>query len=55
MFAADEEPWSQVKAHLDEAWFVDADVDAALDRVIARQVSLLRCRYSDMLVSGPKC
>lgn len=34
----DEEPWSQVKAHLDEAWFVDADVDAALDRVIARQV-----------------
>ena len=36
---ADEEPWRQVKGMVDESWFVDTDLDAALERVVQRQVS----------------
>ena len=39
--AADEEPWSEVRGLADEAWFVDVDVDTAMARVAARQVSSL--------------
>ena len=37
--ATDEEPWAEVRGLADEAWFVDVDVDTAMARVAARQVS----------------
>ncbi|KAK9813528.1 hypothetical protein WJX73_005109 [Symbiochloris irregularis] len=35
----DEPPWDAIKELMDESWFVDADIEAALERVIQRQVA----------------
>ena len=43
---ADEPPWRQLKDIADESWFVDADIDAALERVIQRQVCLLQAHWA---------
>lgn len=44
--SADEPPWDAVNDLLDESWFVDTDMDAALERVVQRQVGWCRtcCR-----------
>lgn len=34
---ADEEPWSGIKDIVDETWYIDSDIDAAMERVLARQ------------------
>lgn len=36
----DEEPWSELKGLADEAWFISCDIDTAMERVVARQVTL---------------
>ena len=36
---AAEEPWSDIRALVDEAWYVDCNVDAAMERVLARQTA----------------
>ncbi len=36
---ADEKPWCEIRALVDEAWFVDCNVDAAMERVLARQTA----------------
>lgn len=35
--SADEEPWCSIRNMLDEAWYVDSDLDVAMERVLARQ------------------
>lgn len=32
----DDEPWAQVAMHLDEVWYIDIDLDVAMDRVRQR-------------------
>ena len=33
----DEEPWRGIKDIVDESWYVDSDVEEAMERVYARQ------------------
>ena len=35
----DEEPWRDIRAIVDEAWYIDCDVPMAMQRVYARQVA----------------
>ena len=49
---ADEPPWDSVKSHVDESWFVDTNVDAALERVIQRQV---RAAPAELQLLVPAC
>ena len=35
--AADEAPWNRIPALLDDSWFVDCDIDVAMDRIFRRQ------------------
>lgn len=35
---ADEPPWDQLASLFDDTWFIDCDVDIAMERVYQRQV-----------------
>ena len=34
---SDEEPWRRIKAIVNESWYIDSDVEEAMERVCARQ------------------
>lgn len=34
------EPWRQLRSVLDESWFIDCDLDDAMQRVYGRQVAI---------------
>lgn len=40
--AAGEAPWDQLAAIFDDSWYVDCDIDVAMQRVYERQVRRLR-------------
>ncbi len=40
--AADEAPWDELAALFDDSWYVDCDIDVAMQRVYERQVRRLR-------------
>ena len=35
---ADVPPWCQLQKVFDETWYIDCDIDAAMQRVLARQI-----------------
>lgn len=35
---ADVPPWDQLKGLFDDTWYVDCDIDTAMQRVLARQI-----------------
>lgn len=41
MFNADEPPWDELAALFDDTWYIDCDVDVAMQRVYDRQVWIL--------------
>lgn len=50
---ADQEPWSKLAAILDDTWFIDCDIDEAMERVFQRQVAIgLRPEESLRRIAG---
>ena len=37
-YRADVPPWDQLKSIFDETWYIDCNIDAAMQRVLERQI-----------------